>query len=58
MQSDGGPELAHDLAMVMDSEAQVLYVYGGEVYNPGEPSTRYGGLYSYTIQTGLWMHLL
>eukprot|EP00842_Homolaphlyctis_polyrhiza_P000688 jgi/Hompol1/161/HPOL_002138-RA len=51
---EGGPELIYDHQMVVDSERQVLYVFGGRTIGPDVTQTIYSGLYAYNIVTGLW----
>jgi muskelin len=57
MQSYGGPPLVFDHQMVMDSDAQMLYVFGGRVLDGDWTSTKYSGLYSYNVRTGKWKML-
>ncbi|KAI8849074.1 Muskelin N-terminus-domain-containing protein [Chytridium lagenaria] len=52
---DGGPELIYDHQMVVDSEAQVMYVFGGRLVGPDPNQTPlYSGLYAYCISTNRW----
>jgi len=43
-----------DHQMVMDSEAQILYVFGGRVLDGDLDTSKYSGLYSYNISTSKW----
>lgn len=54
VQSDGGPPLVFDHQMVVDSERQVLYVYGGRVVDGDWDTYKYAGLYAYNIKTERW----
>jgi hypothetical protein len=40
--------------MVMDSESQMLYVFGGRVVDGDWDELRYSGLYNYNIRTSKW----
>lgn len=40
--------------MVIDSERQVLYIFGGRTISPEPNSITYSGLYSYNITTEVW----
>jgi hypothetical protein len=51
---DGGPELIYDQQMVVDSDAQVIYVFGGRTIGPDPSQTVYSGLYAYHIPTNQW----
>ncbi|KAF8310333.1 uncharacterized protein EI90DRAFT_1241856 [Cantharellus anzutake] len=56
--AEGGPELAHDLAMVVDSENQVLYVSGGRLGSDLEQGDKkYGAFYSYDFKLGRWKRI-
>ncbi|KZT10880.1 uncharacterized protein LAESUDRAFT_643350 [Laetiporus sulphureus 93-53] len=50
----GGPCLIFDHQMVMDSEAQVIYVFGGRVVDGAWKAPKYSGFYAYDIRTGCW----
>ncbi|OJA09261.1 hypothetical protein AZE42_02024 [Rhizopogon vesiculosus] len=50
----GGPPLIFDHQMVMDCEAQILYVFGGRVVDGDWDSPKYSGLYSYNVRTSKW----
>ncbi|KAG1725427.1 Muskelin N-terminus-domain-containing protein [Suillus paluster] len=52
--SCGGPPLIFDHQMVMDCEAQILYVFGGRVVDGDWDSPKYSGLYSYNVRTSKW----
>ncbi|KAJ3217804.1 Muskelin 1, intracellular mediator containing kelch motif [Dinochytrium kinnereticum] len=54
-QLDGGPELIYDHQMVVDSDAQVMYVFGGRLVGPDPNQTPlYSGLFAYCIATNRW----
>jgi hypothetical protein len=57
-QNEGGPELIHDHQMIVDSENQIIYLFGGKIQSPSNspnsPDTRYSGLYSYDISANQW----
>ncbi|KAG2073978.1 hypothetical protein BDR04DRAFT_1126925 [Suillus decipiens] len=55
--SSGGPPLIFDHQMVMDCEAQILYVSGGRVVDGDWESPKYSGMYSYNVRTSKWKHL-
>ncbi|KAF8893559.1 Muskelin N-terminus-domain-containing protein [Infundibulicybe gibba] len=50
----GGPPLVFDHQMVMDSDAQMVYVFGGRVVDDELSTTKYSGLYSYNVRTSKW----
>ncbi|KAG0701286.1 Muskelin N-terminus-domain-containing protein [Suillus ampliporus] len=52
--SFGGPPLIFDHQMVMDCEAQILYVSGGGVVDGDWDSAKYSGMYSYNVRTSKW----
>lgn len=52
-QKNGGPPLVFDHQMVIDSEKQILYVYGGLILS-GDWDPQYAGLYTYNIKNGKW----
>ncbi|KAF5357318.1 hypothetical protein D9758_005835 [Tetrapyrgos nigripes] len=52
--SSNGPPLIFDHQMVMDSEAQMLYVFGGRVVDGDWNSLKFSGLYSYSVQINKW----
>ncbi|KAK7468576.1 hypothetical protein VKT23_003080 [Stygiomarasmius scandens] len=52
--SSNGPPLIFDHQMVMDSEAQMLYVFGGRVVDGDWERVKYSGLYSYSVQNDKW----
>ncbi|GBG90103.1 hypothetical protein CBR_g50195 [Chara braunii] len=56
---DGGPDLVYDHAMCMDSQRQLIYVFGGRniFLNPGMAESLYSGLYVYDVQAGTWTQL-
>ncbi|CCM02310.1 uncharacterized protein FIBRA_04401 [Fibroporia radiculosa] len=49
-----GPSLIFDHQMVIECEAQVIWVSGGRVVDGEWEICKYSGLYSYDIRTGLW----
>ncbi|CAA7260646.1 unnamed protein product [Cyclocybe aegerita] len=52
----GGPPLISDHQMALDSENQIIYVFGGRILD-GQLATaapKYSGLYSYHINTSKW----
>jgi hypothetical protein len=58
-QGDGGIELAHDLALAIDSESQIIYAFGGEVYSYRRDTAKhYGSCCAYDIRTKEWRKLL
>ncbi|TFK44149.1 Muskelin N-terminus-domain-containing protein [Crucibulum laeve] len=52
--SSGGPSLVFDHQMVIDCDAQILYVFGGRVVDGDWDSHKYSGLYSYNIRLSKW----
>ncbi|OCH88092.1 hypothetical protein OBBRIDRAFT_780673 [Obba rivulosa] len=52
-----GPPLIFDHQMVMDSEAQVMYVSGGRIVDGDWESIKYSGLYSYDLRENKWKSL-
>ncbi|KAG5723205.1 Muskelin [Termitomyces sp. T112] len=52
--SQGGPPLIFDHQMVLDSEAQIIYVFGGRVVDREWDTVKYSGLYSYNIRLSKW----
>ncbi|THH02259.1 hypothetical protein EW026_g555 [Hermanssonia centrifuga] len=52
--ASGGPPLVFDHQMVMDAEAQVVYVSGGRVVDGDWKDTKYSGLYSYDVRANKW----
>ncbi|THH00239.1 hypothetical protein EW145_g7119 [Phellinidium pouzarii] len=49
-----GPKLVYDHQLVLDSEAQVLYVQGGRVVDTDWSTPKYSGLFSYDLRSGKW----
>jgi hypothetical protein len=43
--------------MVIDSESQIIYVFGGRVVDGNWEEMKYSGLYSYNIKTSKWKML-
>lgn len=56
-QESGGPPLVYDHQMVMDSEAQMIYVFGGRVVDGDWDTLKLSGLYSYNVSTSKWRQL-
>lgn len=54
LQAFGGPQLIFDHQMVMDSDAQIIYVSGGRIVHGDWDSQKYSGLYSYNVRTSKW----
>ncbi|KAJ3512938.1 hypothetical protein NLJ89_g3235 [Agrocybe chaxingu] len=54
--SSGGPPLISDHQMALDTENQIIYVFGGRVLDGHLATTapKYSGLYSYHINTSKW----
>lgn len=53
LQREGGPTLIFDHQMVIDSQNQAIYVFGGKTIAPGG-SDHYSGLYKYEIDSKKW----
>lgn len=51
---EGGPDLIYDHQMCMDTEKQMLYVFGGRTVNPDTNQHNYSGLYRYNVNTNSW----
>ncbi|KAJ7680656.1 Muskelin N-terminus-domain-containing protein [Mycena polygramma] len=49
--------LLYDQQMVMDCEAQILYVHGGRIIDGDWANSKYAGLYSYNVRLGKWQQL-
>lgn len=58
--AEGGPPLFSDHAMIVDSEDQMLYVFGGRkrFMSTDPDESRYCGMYSYSIVDRTWTLLL
>ncbi|KAL1942840.1 hypothetical protein VTO73DRAFT_5080 [Trametes versicolor] len=52
--ASGGPPLISDHQMEIDSEAQMIYVFGGRVADAEWEMLKFSGLYSYDIRTSRW----
>ncbi|KAH9858497.1 Muskelin N-terminus-domain-containing protein [Lenzites betulinus] len=50
----GGPPLISDHQMEIDSEAQVIYIFGGRVVDAELEALKFSGMYSYDIRTSKW----
>ncbi|KAJ7594503.1 Muskelin N-terminus-domain-containing protein [Mycena floridula] len=55
--STNAPPLVFDHQMVLDCEAQILYVFGGRLVDGDWDSNKYSGLYSYNIRLKNWKQL-
>lgn len=55
--ASGGPPLLFDHQLVIDSESQVIYVFGGRVVDGEKSPIKYSGFYSYNIPTSKWKNL-
>jgi len=56
-----GPRLLHDHQMVIDSQSQMLYIFGGRIVdrNPEMDVMRFSGFFEYDITANRWTeHLL
>ena len=53
LQASGGPPLLFDHQIVIDSDSQIVYVFGGRVVD----GDKYSGFYSYNISTSKWKNL-
>ncbi|KAJ3385740.1 Muskelin 1, intracellular mediator containing kelch motif [Lobulomyces angularis] len=51
---ENGPDLIYDNQMVIDSENQILYSFGGRTVGPDSSVVNYAGLYSYNVRTNKW----
>lgn len=47
----------YDHQIVLDPDAQVIYVHGGRVVDGDWQTAKYSGLYSYDLRTGKWSML-
>ncbi|KAJ7451722.1 Muskelin N-terminus-domain-containing protein [Mycena galericulata] len=56
-QTSNAPPLIYDHQMVMDCEAQIIYVSGGRVIDGDWANSKYAGLYSYNIRLAKWQQL-
>ncbi|KAI7900702.1 Muskelin N-terminus-domain-containing protein [Cokeromyces recurvatus] len=55
--NEGGPELLFDHQMCIDTEKQILYVFGGRIVTKNPNSLNYGGLYAYSLELNRWLTL-
>ncbi|KIJ49497.1 hypothetical protein M422DRAFT_59253 [Sphaerobolus stellatus SS14] len=55
-QRSGGPRLIHDHQMVIDSDSQLIYVFGGHIIIPQAETDimKFSGLFEYDIVHGIW----
>jgi len=51
---EGGPGLIYDHQMCIDSEKQIMYVFGGRTVHPDADQFYYSGLYNYNIVSRKW----
>ncbi|CAB4386012.1 hypothetical protein RhiirA5_492663 [Rhizophagus irregularis] len=51
---EGGPGLIYDHQMCIDSDKQIMYVFGGRTVHPDVDQFYYSGLYSYDIMSKKW----
>lgn len=51
---NNGPPLVFDHQMVIDSDAQMIYMSGGRVSDGDWEAVKYSGLYSYNIRKAKW----
>ena len=54
MQAFGGPPLVSDHEMVIDCEAQMIYVSGGRILDGDRDLDKACGLYCYDIRANKW----
>ncbi|XP_063693965.1 muskelin-like [Bolinopsis microptera] len=54
--SEGGPSLIYDHQMVLDSDLQTIYIFGGKILNNSgiRSEAEYSGLYKYHIPSNVW----
>lgn len=58
LQTNHAPPLIFDHQMVIDSDAQILYVYGGRVIDGDwAAAPKYAGLYSFNMRLSKWQYL-
>ena len=53
----GGPSLIYDHQMVLDSDLQTIYIFGGKILNNNashRSEAEYSGLYKYHIPSNVW----
>ncbi|KAI9178994.1 hypothetical protein H9P43_005656 [Blastocladiella emersonii ATCC 22665] len=55
--NDQGPSLIYDHQMAMDSDAQILYVFGGRVVTRDASVQIFSGLYAYHVREARWVLL-
>ncbi len=56
--AEGGPKLIYDHQMLVDSESQLLYVFGGRVIHAGDPNRiDLSGMYRYDVIQRRWTFL-
>lgn len=53
-QSSGGPPLVFDHQMALDSEAQMLYVFGGRIVDGEWDTVKCAGMYCYNVRKSKW----
>ncbi|OZJ05515.1 hypothetical protein BZG36_01880 [Bifiguratus adelaidae] len=54
---EGGPDLIFDHQMCIDSEKQVLYIFGGRAVHPDPHWHMYSGMYAYDIAKKQWRQI-
>lgn len=53
-QSTGGPPLVFDHQMALDSETQILYVFGGRIVDGEWDTVKCAGMYCYNVRKSKW----
>lgn len=56
--STGGPPLVFDHQMALDSDSQMLYVFGGRIVDGDKENTKCGGMYCYNVRKSKWSTLM
>ncbi|KAF8634267.1 hypothetical protein AX17_004224 [Amanita inopinata Kibby_2008] len=54
----GGPPLVFDHQMALDSEAQILYVFGGRIVDGDWDTIKCAGMYCYNVRKNKWSCLM
>ncbi|KAN0064601.1 hypothetical protein ACQY0O_002230 [Thecaphora frezii] len=55
--ADGGPKLIYDHGLVVDSQSQILYVFGGRIADPDPNKFEFSGMWRYDIIQRTWTFL-
>ncbi|EPQ29377.1 uncharacterized protein PFL1_03132 [Pseudozyma flocculosa PF-1] len=55
--ADGGPKLVYDHGLVVDSQSQILYVFGGRIADPDPNRFEFSGMWRYDIIQRVWTFL-